>query len=148
MIILIWLCYFRVSKGLSLKICQCQNIMFLIQTGFAFELLFRQLVWSWRAKVSDVVIGLALPVKRQTLLDLVLSSIYPLLMFFPGWYSSPPIWLCWFLLDVSPRWRCWWSIAMVDRGCVAWSLVDGPEVGAGDNFSSLCTSSNMGAPTT
>ena len=44
------------------------------------------------------------------------------------------------------RWRCWWSIAMVDRGCVAWSLVDGPEVGAGDNFSSLCTSSNnMGA---
>ena len=42
------------------------------------------------------------------------------------------------------RWRCWWSIAMVDRGCVAWSLVDGPEVGAGDNFSSLCTSSNMG----
>ena len=91
MIILIWICHFRVSKMLSLKICEFQILMFLIHTGFDFELLFSQLVWFWRAKVSDVVIALALSVKHKTPFDLVLSSIYSLLMFFPRWYSSLPM---------------------------------------------------------
>ena len=131
---------------------------FLIHRGFGFELLFIQLVWSWRAKVSDVVTALALPVKHQTPFELGLSSIYSIVCWCFSWLifiSSND--------DVDSslmflRWRCWWSIAMVDRGCVAWSLADGPEVGAGDNFSSLCTSTNnmggwgtsstnMGAPT-
>ena len=100
---------------------------FLIHRGFGFELLFIQLVWSWRAKVSDVVIALALPVKHQTPFELGLSSIYPLLMFFPRWYSSLPMMMlippwCFSADDVDDRLRWLIAAAWPDRSSMARKL--------------------------
>ena len=92
---------------------------FLIHRGFGFELLFIQLVWSWRAKVSDVVIGLALPVKRQTPFELVLSSIYSIVCWCFFLVDIHLLWWwCWFLLDVSPL-----TMLMID--CDGWSRLRG-----------------------
>ena len=101
---------------------------FLIHRGFGFELFFIQLVWSWRAKVSDVVTALALPVKHQTPFELGLSSIYPLLMFFPRWYSSLPMMMLIpprFLIsadDVDDRLRWLIAAAWPDRSSMARKL--------------------------
>ena len=130
---------------------------FLIHRGFGFELLFIQLVWSWRAKVSDVVIALALPVKHQTPFELGLSSIYPLLMFFPRWYSSLPMMMlippwCFSADDVDDRLRWLIAAAWPDRSSMARKLApatisppSAPPPPIWGHLLHVGTSTNMGA---